>query len=316
MIQEIITKTIPLEQIVNDGKWSLHRDLPIQEIKDTLAASIARHGIITPPLVRRVGSASSFEVVSGYRRVAAAAQQRVTGISCRILTDSSDPMQLLERIVEEQIVSDSPLSPVMKARLFIMSGQLIKEKKQRKRFFGGLNIGSYKQLESSSALLELDPVLLSSIHHAELSEKTAYELIRLGLEEQRFIYQIIKDFSLNHNRQRTFFEMSKIILGPDLSGIKHFFKSELAEFFLLVEHRNLPQLTQKLFDRLFELSHPYLSRANDLFEKKVKELNVPEGIAITGSQSFEKDDVTVHIGFKDLSAAKDFIQNLQKLGII
>lgn len=315
MTQKTLIKAIALKQIVNNGKWSLHRDLPLETIDDGLAESIARYGIITPPLLIYTAHNDSFEVVSGWRRIAAITSPPDRTVCCRILADTIEPKQLLERIVEEQQLSRKS-SPVLKARLFLMSEALLQEKQQHLAFIGKLAMGAYQQLRANTRILTLDPVLLSAIHHGLLSEKTAGELCSVDWQEQQFIYQLCTELSLNHNRQRTFFEMSKIILGPNLTGLKQYFHTNLSPYTPPFEQVNLPQLTNRLFARLFALSHPGISAAKNEFDKLVRGLNLPEGYTLTASQSFEQDAVALHIDFKNLPAAEAYLRKLKTGGVI
>lgn len=78
-----------------------------------LAASIARMGILQPILIRPAGQAGRYEVISGHRRLQAAAQAGLEQVPCR-LCDVND-----EQVAEIQIVENlqrKDLSPMEEAR--------------------------------------------------------------------------------------------------------------------------------------------------------------------------------------------------------
>jgi hypothetical protein len=75
---------------------------------------------------------------------------------------------------------------------------------------------------------------------------------------------------------------------------------------------NIPQKIDRLGCLLQQESFPSSSMAEGNFVKQVKNLRLPENYSISHSPFFEKDEITLSIGFKNFAACKQFLDRQQK----
>jgi ParB-like chromosome segregation protein Spo0J len=296
---EILTlRTIPVSAISCDRTWSLHGDLSGSPGPE-LVRSIEQFGIIHPPITRQ-DETGSLEIVCGAYRFAAAAEVlHQKELASFIVPASMQVADLLRLLLEDQRLS-GPLSPIEKARFVALCRTHLDEAASRD-FERESGLGSRRLLDHYLELLKLDAEVRSAIHRGLISEQTGRELIGCKVCDRDFLPNLFVHLGLNRNKQRKFLEAGRVIMA--LEGKESFaelFREHFPEYLEQAEIPNPPQAAHLLLREMERLSKPLLSRAEELFNTQCAALKLPGSCTLVHAKSFEQEEVTLQIRFRDL----------------
>jgi len=158
-----------------------------EEALDELADSIRQHGILQPLSVRRVGS--SYELISGERRLRAAELAGVTDVPC-ILMSMDDRASGFAALVENLQRQDLDfIEEAMGIRRLLQEHAMPQE--QVARMLGK----SQSAIANKLRILRHSDTVLSALRETGLTERHARALLKLRSEEEilRAIARIAKE---------------------------------------------------------------------------------------------------------------------------
>ena len=147
------------------------------EALDELANSIRQHGILQPLSVRRVGN--SYELIAGERRLRAAQLAGLTDIPC-IVMNMDDRESGLTAMVENLQRQDLDFVEEAQGIAYLLD-QWNMSQEQAARMIGK----SQSAVANKLRLLRHSPPVLHALREAELTERHARALLRLGSEEEK-----------------------------------------------------------------------------------------------------------------------------------
>lgn len=287
-------KLLPIDSIHPASQWSLHQDIST-EPDQSLIQSIARLGLLRPPIVRT--DQNGYELICGSRRIAALRRlEHLSPIACSIVQHDVKREDLVLLVAEDQIQS-GPLSPIESARFIALCQKWCKEPDHH-LLSRVTSVTSITQRRRLLSLLELENPIRASIHHGHISEKTGFSMAKMSSTERLFVHDLFIKLSLNANKQRRFLELVQIIAGAEACTIEQAITEHFAEL-CSGQIDNVPQQTNSLLKRLYGLSHPESSAAQDEFHRQVADINLPVGCSVSPSPFFETDKVTLEIVFRN-----------------
>jgi len=150
-----------------------------EEALDELADSIRQHGILQPLSVRRVGS--SYELISGERRLRAAELAGVTDVPC-ILMSMDDKASGFAALVENLQRQDLDfIEEALGIRRLLQEHSMSQE--QAARLLGK----SQSAVANKLRLLRHSDAVLSAVREAGLTERHARALLKLRTEEETLL---------------------------------------------------------------------------------------------------------------------------------
>ena len=170
-----------------------------QESLAELAESIRRHGILQPLSVRRVGT--GYELIAGERRLRAAVMAGLTEIPC-ILMNMDDAESGMAALVENLQRQD--LDFIEEARgISLLMEKCGLSQEQAARVLGKSQSGIANKLR----LLRHSPPVLEAIRGAELTERHARALLKLGSEPEKLqAIAVIARLSMSVSRAEQYIE--------------------------------------------------------------------------------------------------------------
>ena len=147
-----------------------------EEALDELADSIRQHGILQPLSVRRVGS--SYELISGERRLRAAELAGLTDVPC-ILMSMDDRLSGLAALVENLQRQDLDyIEEALGIRRLLQDHSMSQE--QAARLLGK----SQSAVANKLRLLRHSDAVLAALRETGLTERHARALLKLRSEEE------------------------------------------------------------------------------------------------------------------------------------
>ena len=305
-------RDIPLHLVDFSSSWNLH-PWELYTLSGDLASSFSRAGILHPPILLAKDD-SRFEIVCGFKRLLFAssicAPQEVSGL---ILAENTEPRIILDIVLTDQSLA-RPLSLVEKARFLEICSRYLQPREIVDTFCDRLMVD--KRPSTLSALVEIlkqHPLLISEAHCGALQDKIVFELLRIPSETDRVaLVKLFQKLGMGDGKQRKFLPLIRDLAFRDRMSIAAYLANSSIEQILEHPDMNNPQKIQHLASFLQHQLNPLATNAEIEFSRDVNSLKIPNNCTIDHSPSFEKDEVTLSITFKNLSACKEWIPILKR----
>lgn len=307
-------RSIPVDSINFSTDWNLHpweyRVLP-PELVDNLTLN----GVIHPPLVI-ADSEKTFAIACGARRIEFIRKYRdPSHIDCLVVGKDTPHSSVLHLILADQSYA-SPLSLAEKARFIEIAGQFLKMEDIATLFRTKLQLKSGRSAISDlQKILQQDEIIIKEIHAGRLQERMVAEILSLPEESDRLaLVQLFKNLGMGDGKQKKFFYLIRDLACQKGSSIAAFLQKKDIRAILDHGEMNIPQQIHHLGNLLQQESSPCSTLAEGVFTKQVKTLQLPENYTVSHSPSFEKDEITVSITFKNFAECQQFLS--EKLAAI
>jgi len=306
------SRYIPLESIVFRSNWNLH-PWELYSLGHELHESLTSVGILHPPIVI-AGDNHRYEIVCGFKRLLfSASSEESHQMNCQILAKDTPPASILDIILADQCLA-GPLSMAEKARFLEISSGYLQHREIVDFFCERLQLD--KRPSTISKLLEIlkqHPLFISEVHSGFLQDKIVMELLRLPEEADRLaMVKLFKDLSIGDGKQRKFLPLIRDLASRHNTSIADYLEDPSIQAVLSHPEMNKPQKFQHIATFLQRQTNPSSTQAESEFANKIKTLQLPENCTISHSPSFEKDEVTLSITFKNLSSCERWIPILKK----
>ncbi len=288
-------------------QWSLH-PWQSEELPPELQASLARCGVLHPPLILADPS-GILVIVSGRRRIEFIKKHTaLSRVDCLIIDKDAPPHFILDLILTEQ-ASAGPLSLAEKAQFMAMASRMSIPQDIQNTFLPKLQLKSGRStLTNLRKILDQNEIIIREIHDGRMQDRLVSELLSLPEEADRLALTLFfKDLCMGDGQQRKFFNLIRDIAFRQGSSINLFLQQK--EIVAILDHQqmNIPQKIQHLGNLLQHALAPASTRAEEAFMQQVKDLQLPTGHSIRHSPSFEKDEVTLSITFRNFAECVHYL---------
>lgn len=294
-------KRIPIKLIDReDSSFSL---VPFDHPPDaTLIRNIAKNGILHPPIVKET-EAGALLVVAGRKRLRVACDHlKSTNCDCLVVPKEFDPLSTLALALDEALLS-GPISPLAKAIFFKKALTLCPADEAARRFLPLLGLTPHPfHLAQITTLAGLEQPLAQALHEGRLDEKTAGAMADLSFRDRFALFDLIDTLHLSVSNQRKIIIICQDLAKRHDTSIHALLSGpELKE---IIDHpeANLPQKTALAMRCISRQQTPELTAAEKNFEEFCQRLNLPKGLSLSHSPSFERDEVTLAATFTDQKA--------------
>lgn len=304
---------IPLSAITFTAQWNLH-PWDATNISDDLLQSFLLTGVIHQPiLIARKDNI--FDILCGLKRLRFARKiAQLDDLQCLVFPHDTDITVLLETLLTDQCLTQ-PLTLAEKAKFVDIASGFLSDEIIINEYLGKLQIR-----KTASAVLELKSILnfstdiISEIHAGRLKEKVVVELLNLREETDRnVLVGLFKSLAMGDNKQKMFLTLIRDYAYGQNSSLSACLQSPAVVEILEHPVLNTPQKIQHLYNYLRNQVSPMSSKAYDDFRREVQSLNLPQEFTVSSSPSFEKDDVTLSITFKNTAACLTMAQKIKQL---
>lgn len=301
---------IAINTIEISDRWNIHPFLSSQSCPKT-RASIKTFGLLHPPLVHKL-STNQYQLISGHNRLSIFREIFVDEetITVVVLEENTNAKTILSYILEKQLLSGS-ISPMEKACFFhtVLNEMSLDEAAVIFSPILGQSLQPHS-IKKILLLLNLEPKLKVDVHNGIVGERMAFELLQLCPEDRLTIHKLIQILELGGGKQKRILTLCKDLARSQNNTIKKLL--EKAEFQDILNHpeMNRPQKTSNLISILHKKLFPMSNAAEEQFLRTVNRMNLPASCSVSHSQSFEKNEVSVIMKFKNL------IEVEQKLSVI
>ncbi|MEW6429469.1 MAG: ParB/RepB/Spo0J family partition protein [Thermodesulfobacteriota bacterium] len=284
-----------------DREFSLLPDCLAIEPDRGLAASVARAGILHPPLLLPRGE-NVYSVVAGFRRVAAARETMAEGW-CMLLGAKTVP-EICLQLAMEDIVGQRQPTLLERAVFLDKLGRHLDSAKMT-RILASLSIPfSERQRQEAALILALEPPVIEAIHAGRVDDRIVPQLAAMNMRDRLSVLDIITAFGLSVGNQRKMLAMAMDLSKRQRISVMAVLGQEGVARILDDPKRNPPQKTARFMLWLERQCFPQLAEELRRFRRLREELRLPANITVDHSPFFEKDELTMTIAWPDAESLR------------
>ncbi len=303
---------LSLDSINFSTEWNLH-PWEFSIISTELQEDLAQNGIIHPPLVI-ADSKETFAIVAGAKRLEFFRRNiRSSQVDC-IVIDKDAPYNFILNVILADQGCTSKLSFAEKARFVEIACRTLKIENILTIFQKKLQLKNGRStIPNLLNILQQDQQIIREIHAGRIQDRMALEIISLPEEADRLaLVQLFVDLGMGDGKQKRFFNLIRDIAAQKGASISSYLqKKEITEI-LGHDEMNIPQKIQHLGSLLQYAINPASSSAEETFVKHIKAMHLPKNLSVSHSPSFEKDEITLSITFKNIADCERYLNQEHK----
>jgi len=298
MFPFLTLKNITLLQIdFNNLSYSIHPK-PDSDVDESLKRSIARYGILHPPILRETTS-GSYVIVTGRKRLNVLHSLNIKGTGCLVIPIEFPEIELFHILLEEvQLIRQLTITEkaIFLQKLAPIAGkqQIIKE------FMPRLGLApnplTRKQILK---LLDLENPILLGLYRGEVTEAVAPALVSFSVEDRSILFDIITSLKLSFSNQKKLVHICRELTDREKVSVAELLDNSEVQAILHHQDTNPPQKTKKLMIWLSERYKPRFTAAEEDFNHFITAIRLPKNVSVTHTPFFEDDTVTLAITFRN-----------------
>ena len=274
---------------------------------EKLLKSIAKQGIIQPPIIQQANH-GQYIIISGQKRLVTAQTLNHSSCQCRVIPSDHPPQEIWDIIFADMIFQPE-ISVVSQCFFFKKASKWYDKQQLAARFLPALNRkANIFFIDQFLAVANLEENIIMALHQKQLDLKVAIKLTELRFSERMVIFDLICKLNLSVSNQKKILDTGKELASRNKTSIQAIFSSpEFIEIFRQPAD-NIPQKTTKLMAWLNKEKFPMASAAEEEFTNFTKNLNLPKNMTVQHSPYFEKDLVQLIITFKNKDKLVDYLK--------
>ena len=278
-----------------------------------LLKSIAAVGILSPPVL--LPSGDRWTVIAGFRRIAALKRAGGTQAVCRVLPARCSPLECA-RIAIADNAGQRKLNPVELSRAYRLLGDRIASSAGLWQEADALGLPCHpKLIEKVRRLCDHPAPIQKGVITDRISLSVARELEQYDDTEAETLAGWFLTVPMSLNRQRETLTMVREIARREGRPVMSVLEaSELAS--IVADPRMDPaQKGRVLRAALRQRRFPHLTRAEQEFEKRRKQLGLAAGMELAAPRSFEGGRYELKLSFRsadELEAMSDAARRLSQ----
>ena len=280
-------------------------------LTDDLVISIKTSSLINKPiLVRR---ASDFQIISGFRRVAAFQSLGLAKIRTRIADADTEKLECVRIAITENSLQ-RPLNLIELSRSFYMLSEFYKNDNEMARAASELGLPDNPSfINKIKNLCKLPQPVQKGVLSNTISLAVALELEMFERDEGVAFANLFNDLKLSLNKQREVINRIKeIAIREDVSVLSLLETGRIRE---IVKNKDMDRALKVNKIRLYlrQRRFPEISKAEEYFEKKIKELKLGSDIKLSPPKNFEAPDYSLNLQFASMEQLREKKTALEKI---
>ncbi|MFN2354194.1 MAG: hypothetical protein ABR512_06690 [Desulfopila sp.] len=290
-------KTIQFNDIHDSGRYTLHPFPDSDSSFENVGRSLARCGVLTPPVLLQQPK-NSYDIVCGRRRLHYLDKKlHHRSCCCRILSSSTPSDDILTMLVEDQHAA-APLSIMEQACFVALCHRLLGDDKAVESYLKTLPEGRItKGTGFLKPLPHLDDNAQKMLHEGIFTEKIIAPLLHLSNEDRLVFEDIVNSVQPGGNNQKKLIVALTDIVKREKITMAAFCNEPEVQAALTDQGMTTQQKCARFLEIVTHHWQPQLSTAQHLFNERVAMLRLPKNCELSHSPSFERDEVTLSLRF-------------------
>lgn len=286
-----------IDSAADSFRITTHTDLT------ALSQSISHVGVINPPIL--YGKHGTYQIVSGFARVAASGLLDRTTITARILPETVSRAVCIQLAIVDN-TSLRILNPVEQARCVGLLSTITEGTEHLVTVAREMGLPINKKMATDlKQVLQMPPCLQRGLMDGSIALPVALLIYQIGDPSSiEVLSAFLIELNLSLNRQREIFDwiealshlenqsVSQIMSDPDLVALRNDRNLDRRQKITAVRH----YFRKRRYPNIVKTEQRY-----DAYHRNVK---MPPGIVLTPPPFFESDTYSLRIDFKTLAELK------------
>ena len=274
--------------------------------------SIRRLGVLVPPLVRATGD--RITIISGFKRLDVCRRLGVPSLPVRWMSPAAGKLDCARCAIVENALQ-RPLNALEQARGIALLVAAVPGEKDLAAEAAAVGLPSSPDIIAKLLRVGRLPAGVKAMLSGDaIGLSMALALGRLEPEFAVSLAEIFGRFRIGRNRQREILEMITEIAARDDRSPSDLLACEQIRKILSDEHLERPLRARLFRDWLYKERYPQLAAAEAAFAEHRKRLKLGNGIQLLPPTSFESDQYTFTIQFRDVEQLQVRLNRLRRLG--
>ncbi len=302
-------QSLPLDSIVTPSCifHTLYTESPPADFQK----SVEQFGITLPPLVQE-GKDGLYNLVFGMEEIMTAQKLGFEILPCAVISPTISPLQYYQLL--NHILKERGTTAAMEALLIEDAARHL-DSEQVNHLLQCMGYSTGKgTLKKFAALSASGKEILSALHRGVLPVNAAIQLSSLSRQDSAMLIGYIEQYAVSGSKQKQLIRKMIDLIKRENSSIEAICM-DWEESAQTTDPENIPQRA-KLFLEYVEKRHsPHLCEAEEKFEAFAHTLQLPQGMQVHPSQSFESDNCSLVVQFpskekllRKLEQAKNLLQ--------
>jgi ParB family chromosome partitioning protein len=277
-----------------------------------LVASIARFGVMTPPIVRRRDD-GTLQVVSGFRRIEASRRAQVAEIRARVLSGDMAHAHCVTLAIGEN-AHQRPLNLLEQSRCLMLLWGLEPQVDALVRSAAELGWPPHRGvLLKIKRLGDLAPAIQEAVAEGVLSLPMATALGEMDPVEGERLARLFSGLALSLGKQRELLRWFEEIAARDGLSIGHLLDDPPIAAIIGDPETDRNLKVQRLRGHLRRRRFPSISGVESRFERLVQALDLPPHLRLIPPPDFEGETFSLNCRFASPEELRQCLQGLDRL---
>lgn len=276
-----------------------------------LAASIARLGVMHPPVLLAVDS--GYEVVCGFRRISACKSLGLSKISAMLLSPDTDKLTCVHLAIAENSLQ-RPLNLIETSRALVLLSGVFPDPDDLRRAAGVLGLpDNFSAIQKLRQLSSLAPEIQEGVLLNVLSMAMALDLGQMEKSSGVDLSTLFGCLKLGLNKQREILTMIQEIAFREHLTVKDVLNAPELQQIMGHEKWDRSQKTVHLRQYLRRRRYPSITSVERDFEAQVQSLDLESGIALIPPRDFEGTAFSFHLSFNNIGELQHRLSRLTEV---
>ncbi|MBU1711731.1 MAG: ParB N-terminal domain-containing protein [Proteobacteria bacterium] len=284
-----------------------------EEDIESLSCSISNAGLINPPIV--ISKKSGYAVISGFRRIKSVQNLGWPSLIARVLDTNTTFLECAKVAVTDNLMQH-PLNLIETSRAYKVLSGFFDNEQDLLKTASILGLPDNQSLaEKIIKLCDMPLAIQNSIISNTVSLVMALELGKMENDAGIAIAELFEKLKPGLNKQREILTLLYEIASREGVSIIKLLNGEELQDILSDTEPDRNQKINKLRQYLKRRRYPLITKAEKVFERNVRKLELERGMKIIPPANFEGNTFVLSLEFKtitDLEREKEFLDKLIK----
>jgi ParB-like chromosome segregation protein Spo0J len=292
---------------LKDETFMISYGFDLHELKE----SIAKVGLIHPPIIQKVSS-EQYRIVCGFKRISV-----LDTLGCRQFTAALLPEEVTEKdtflLSLHENLTQRGLNPVETALVINKLKRYFAMPEITEEFLPLLKLGkSSSLLTMYESILGLEEEIKMGMAKGEMNKETVPMLLKFSSKERMVLFQFITRLKLSRSKQVEVLENISVIRERDGVDADKILDSEEVEEILSDQRTGLIAQGDQIRDYIKRLRYPRLTKAEEVFREKKEKMKL-KGIELIPPPYFEGEEFRINYSFNSVREFKKRLEMLQSI---
>ena len=278
---------------------------------EELILSIQKLGLLHIPILKY--NAPGYAIICGFRRIAACLRIGWETVTAKILKESVSPLQLAQLAIADN-ASQRPLNLLETSRAVNLLADVCADQKQLEMTLQDLGLPSTPSILAKVKILsQLPSKIQEGILAETINMSMALELRKLDPKAGEDLVALFGLLKVGLNKQRELLLMLKEIAKREDSTITQLIADKALQKILQNPEIDRAVKQQKIRTYLRKRRFPYIVRAEENYQKLVKQLKLGSNIDLIPPKDFEGMTYMMTLRFDNHQELHDLKNKIEKI---